>query len=319
MNNLYTIKKFFITAKTDIPLRQLLAEHLPPHTNGEAAITSGGVWKDKKKVMDPDYTIQAGETVKVHISSFQGRIYTLPKEHIIFENQEFMVVYKPSDLNVHSVPSTFYYNLTYGVNHYLEQQGIDFQSTPVTRLDRPVQGLVIFPKNKSSEQQLFKQVRLRKIKKWYMAALESSNGPQCLRIRDKLSNYGNRTFIDENGKEANSLFIKTQTLDFADIYSVFIFTGRRHQVRFHASHYIAPILGDFFYGSPVKWEPDDIALVCRGYNIPFRREKFKIRLPQHFLEKFFEKIKHASGGQGGKREAGKKREVGKLGKRGELE
>jgi 23S rRNA pseudouridine1911/1915/1917 synthase len=291
MTGLHTIKKFFITAKTDIPLRQLLAEHLPTQTNGEATITSGGVWKDKQRIMDPDHIIHAGETVKVHISSFQGRIYTLPKEHIIFENQEFTVVYKPSNLNVHSVPSTFYYNLTYGVNQYLQQQGIDFQSTPITRLDRPVQGLVIFPKNKSSEQQLFKQVRLRKIKKWYMAALESSNGPQCLRIRDKLSNYGNRTFIDENGKEADSLFIKTQTLDIADLYSVFIFTGRRHQVRFHASHYISPILGDFFYGSSIKWEPDDIALICRGYNIPFRKEKYKIRLPQHFFEKFFEKIR----------------------------
>lgn len=293
MTGLHTIKKFFITAKTDITLRQLLAVHLPPQTNGETAITSGGVWKDKKRVMDPDYILRAGETVKVHISSFQGRTYTLPKEHIIFENQDFMVVYKPCDLNVHSVPSTFYHNLTYGVNRYLEQQGIEFQSTPVTRLDRPVEGLVIFPKNKSSEQQLFKMVRLRKIKKWYMAALESSNGPQCLRIRDTLSNYGNRTFIDENGKEADSLFIKTQILEFAEIYSVFIFTGRRHQVRFHSSHYIAPILGDFFYGSSIKWEPDDIALVCRGYNIPFRKEKYKIRLPQCFLEKFFEKIKKA--------------------------
>jgi 23S rRNA-/tRNA-specific pseudouridylate synthase len=290
MTGLYTIKKFFITAKTDITLRQLLAEHLPTQTNGETTITSGGVWKDKQRIMNPDYVIQAGETVKVHISSFQGKTYSLPKEHIIFENQEFMVVYKPSDLNVHSVPSTFFYNLTYGVNQYLQHQGIDFQAVPVTRLDRPVEGLVIFPKNKSSEQQLFKLVRLRKIKKWYIAALECSNGPQCLRIRDKLSNYGNRTFIDENGKEADSLFIKTQTLEFADIYSVFIFTGRRHQVRFHASHYIAPILGDFFYGSSVKMEPDDIALVCRGYNIPFGREKYKIRLPQCFLEKFFEKI-----------------------------
>jgi len=293
MTGLYTMKKFFITAKTDIALRQLLAEHLPPQTNGETAITSGGVWKDKKRVMDPEYIIRAGETVKIHISTFQGKIYTLPKEHIIFENQEFMVVYKPCDLNVHSVPSTFYYNLTYGVNQYLQQQGVEFRTVPVTRLDRPVEGLVIFPKNKTSEQQLFKLVRLRKIKKWYMAALESSNGPQCLRIRDKISNYGNRTSIDENGKEADSLFIKTQTLEFADIYSVFIFTGRRHQVRFHASHYIAPILGDFFYGSPVKWEPDDIALICRGYNIPFRKEKYKIRLPQSYLEKFFKKIKKA--------------------------
>jgi 23S rRNA-/tRNA-specific pseudouridylate synthase len=293
MTGLYTIKKFFITAKTDVTLRQLLAEHLPPQTDGVTAITSGGVWKDKQRVMDPDYIIHGRETIKVHISSFQGRIYSMPKKHVIFENQEFMVVYKPCDLNVHSVPSTFYYNLTYGVNQYLQQQGIEFQSTPVTRLDRPVEGLVIFPKNKSSEQQLFKLVRLRKIKKWYMAALEIKNGPKCLRIHDKLSNYGNRTSIDENGKTADSLFIKSDSTEFAEIYSVFIFTGRRHQIRFHASNYIAPVMGDFFYGSSVKGNPDDIALVCRGYNIPFRNERFKIRLPQDYLKEFFKKVQQS--------------------------
>ncbi|UCH94632.1 MAG: RNA pseudouridine synthase [Candidatus Aminicenantes bacterium] len=298
MTGSQAIKKFFITAKSDIILRQLLENHLPPQYNAEVAITSGGVWKGKQRVMDPDTIIHAQETLKIHISTFQGKIYTLPQEHIIFENPEFMVVYKPCNLNVHSVPSTFYYNLAYGVNQYLQQQGIDFQAAPVTRLDRPVEGLVIFPKNKSGERQLFKLVKHRKVKKWYMAALEKSSGPRCLRIRDKLSNYGNRTVIDENGKDADSLFIKTQSLEFADIYSVFIFTGRRHQVRFHSYHYIAPIIGDRFYGSSTTLKPDDIALVCRGYNIPLGREMFKIRLPQYYLDKFFEKIKHASGIQG---------------------
>lgn len=296
MTGTQTIKKFFITAKSDVTLGELLVDNLPSRIDGEAAITSGGVWKDKKRVMDPGYIIHARETVKVHISNFQGKSYSLPQEHIIFENEEFMVVYKPCGLNVHSVPSTFYYNLAYGVDQYLRQQGIRYQSTPVTRLDRPVEGLVIFPKNKTSERKLFKLVKLRKIKKWYMAALESSNGPQCLRIRDRISNYSNRSFIDESGKEADSLFIKNRALGFAEIYSVFIFTGRRHQIRFHASNYIAPIIGDFFYGSAVKREPDDIALVCRGYNIPFRGEVFRVRLPINYLEKFLEESKKLGSG-----------------------
>jgi 23S rRNA pseudouridine1911/1915/1917 synthase len=290
MSGTQKIKRYFITAKADITLRLLLAGNLPSQTDAGVVITSGGVWKDRKRVMNPDEIIRARETVKVHVSTFQGITYTLPKEHIIFENQDFMVVYKPCNLNVHSVPSTFRYDLAYGVNQYLQGQGIDFTTTPVTRLDRPVEGLVIFPKNKISERQLFKSIERRKIKKWYMAALEGGKGPRCLRIRDKLNNLENRTRVHENGKDADSLFIKTHSLGHADVYSVFIFTGRRHQIRFHASNYIAPVIGDFFYGSTVRLEPNDIALLCRGYNIPFAGEVFKVRLPRGYLDRFYEKI-----------------------------
>jgi 23S rRNA-/tRNA-specific pseudouridylate synthase len=299
MPNFQEVKKFFITAKEDTLLKLLLEGYLPAgyNENAEVVITSGGVWKDKKRIFEPDFTIRAQETVKVHISTFQGKIFTLDEKDIVFENQDLMVVYKPTDLNVHAVPSTFYYNLTYAVNQYLEQKDIPFVSTPVTRLDRPVEGLVIFPKNKHSERKLFRLVKARRIKKWYVAALERSgcrgspSNPEYLRIRDRISNNGNRTCLDENGKDADSLFIKVQILEAADIYSVFIFTGRRHQIRFHASHYITPIIGDWFYGSSYRMKSDEVALVCRGYNIPFQGKNLRIRLPQHYLDRFFEKIK----------------------------
>jgi len=285
------MKRFFITAKTETSLRELLITHLPSRYNAEVVIASGGVWKDKKRMTNPDYILHPMETVKVHVSSFQGKAYTIDRGQIIFENRDLMVVYKPCDLNVHAVPTSIQYNLAYGVNNYLQQQGLQFEATPVTRLDRPVEGLVIFSKNKSSERELFKLAKERKIKKWYMAALEKQGGPKRLRIRDRISNNGTRTLLDPNGKPADSLFIRTQSLEHVDIYSVFIFTGRRHQIRFHASNYIAPIIGDAFYGSGVPLPPDEIALVCRGYNIPYRNQILKIRLPQNYLDRFLEKLK----------------------------
>lgn len=292
MNSLKTMKRFFITAKTDTPLLLLLQDFLPGKyaANAETIITHGGVWKNKKRVMDPSLLIETLETVKIHTSNFQGKTYALDKNDIVFENNDFMAVYKPVDLNVHAVPSSFYYNLTYGVNVYLQKQGIPFETNPVTRLDRPVEGLVLFPKHKHSERLLFKLSKERKIKKWYLAALEPRPAnPARLRITDKISTDGKRTALDPMGKIAGSLFIKTQSLEIADIYSVFIFTGRRHQIRFHASHYLSPILGDGVYGSRYSRGSDEIALVCRGYNIPYRRERIKIRLPQHYLERFIKK------------------------------
>lgn len=281
--------RFFVTANSETTLLKLLAAHLPSPYNAETVITSGGVWKDKKRIADPNAFIHRQETVKVHLSSFQGKVYTLKEEHVVFENDDLIVVYKPCNLNVHAVPTTIHYHLSYGVEQYLLSRGIRFEATPITRLDRPVEGLVLFAKNKPAERKLFDLVKKRKVRKWYTTVLEKSSGPQCLRIRDNISNNGIRTLSDTHGKVADSLFIRTRTLENADIYSVFIFTGRRHQIRFHASHYIAPILGDAGYGSVVSLPPDEIALMCRGYNIPYRGRLLRIRIPPHYLDRFYEK------------------------------
>lgn len=283
------MKRFFITAKTGTSLLELLSAHLPAKYNAETVIVSGGVWKGKQRIVDPHYTVQPRETVKVHISSFQGKTYTLDTEQIVFENDDLLVVYKPPDLNVHAVPSSAYYHLAHGVSRYLES----IEATPLTRLDRPVEGLVLFAKNKPAERRLFNLVKKRKIKKWYTTATEkgTDSHPRCLRIRDRISNNGSRTLLDPGGKDADSLFIKTQSLEQADIYSVFIFTGRRHQIRFHASHYIAPIIGDTFYGSGISLPPDRIALMCRGYNIPYGRDVLRIRVPRHYLDRFHETLR----------------------------
>jgi 23S rRNA-/tRNA-specific pseudouridylate synthase len=288
------VKPFFITAKTDTPLQQLLSAHLPSQYNPEVVITSGGVWKDKKRIFDPGFIIRSQETVKVHTSTFQGKFYTLGRGEVVFENEDLLVVYKPCNLNVHAIPTSIHYHLTYGVNSYLQTRGIEYKATPLTRLDRPVEGLVLFAKNKPAERRLFKLVKQRRIKKWYTAALEKrerKKAPKWMRIRDRVSTDSARTLWDNSGKEADSLFIKAESLESADIYSVFIFTGRKHQIRFHASHYIAPIIGDTFYGSTTILPPDEIALLCRGYNIPWKPQMLRIRLPQRYLDRFFEKIK----------------------------
>lgn len=297
------VERFFITATAGTTIIDLLTRHLPQRYDALTVITHGGAWKDGKRIMDPAVVLSPNTTIKVHTSPFQGNVYCLDNRHIIFENQDLLVVYKPSNLNVHGVPSSVYYTLTHGVNRYLQQQGINFETNPVTRLDRPVEGLVIFPKNKSSERTLFKQVKMRKISKWYTAALEKpqpktnipvSSRPKYLHIRDVIHNDGKRTTLNKNGKHAHSLFVKTSEQVHADIYSVFIFTGRRHQIRFHAAHYLTPIIGDRFYGSSLSLPPDEIALMCIGYNIPYYRQFLRIRLPQSFIDKFNEKLKETT-------------------------
>lgn len=286
------MKRFFITANADTPLIRLVAEHLPDGYDPSVVLTSGGVWKDRKRVLDPELPIGAGETVKVHLSAFQGRAYTLDSKQVVFENDDFLVVYKPHEINVHAIPTSIHYQLAHAVDCYLAQQGIIFESTPIMRLDRSVAGLVLFAKNKNAERLLFRLSTQRLIQKWYTAIVEKRDvgGPRFLRIQDVILNIGTHTILHADGKAAHTLFIRTSSLENAEIYSAFIFTGRRHQIRFHAAHYIAPILGDSLYGSVAALPPDKIALICRGINIPYKKTMLRIRLPQEYMDMFHDRF-----------------------------
>jgi 23S rRNA pseudouridine1911/1915/1917 synthase len=289
---------YFIAAARDTPLQQLLYAHLPPrrHPQIPMVISAGGVWQERQRLLDPDEIIKTGEVVKIYIEPGQAQAYSLKPEHIVFESPDFLVVYKPGGINVHAVPSSIVHHLAYGVDRYLEQRGIHFQSTPLTRLDQPVAGLVLFAVHKSAEKRLFRLTKRRKIKKWYLAALEKPAGPgsrppgKYLRIQDRIGSREKRTAPDPAGKFAHSLFIRREERETATIYSVFTFTGRRHQIRFHAAHYLTPIAGDRLYGSGYRFGRGEIALLCCGYNFPFGGRHYRIRLPIEYLEAFYEKI-----------------------------
>jgi 23S rRNA-/tRNA-specific pseudouridylate synthase len=273
-------RKFFITAKTDSPIADLLHHHLPPGTDIQTVLDSGGVWLDRKRITQPDKVITAGLTVVAYVARNQGRRYTVPAEHIVYEDDNLIAVYKPAGVTSQSDRSDMHYNLTAGIAAYFRSRGLYYAPSPINRLDYMVSGICLYPKHKAAEKYLFRLTRERAIHKWYKAWLpKQPELPRCLRVKDTLSHLG-KAYLDPAGQPAHSLFIKTQETNTAVCYSVFIFTGRRHQIRFHAAQYLAPILGDSLYGSNIKLPGESIGLVAFGYNFHYRNDKIRVRLPE---------------------------------------
>lgn len=269
------LKKYFITVNREDSLENILAAHLPGGVAGETVIGSGGVWLEKKRILAPDHPVRSGQTLVVYTSSGQGSHYRLPPEHIIFEDRDLLAVYKPPLINVQADWASLQNNLTSGVNDYL---ATGYQAIPLTRLDFPVQGLVLYARHKRAERELFELSRERKIHKLYTALIEPGMERGCLRVKDRLG-FGRKAVVSKKGKPAHSLFIFRQDHGTARVYSVILFTGRRHQIRFHAANYLAPIVGDRLYGSRSKAGKGGIGLVCSGYNFTFRGGRFRLRLP----------------------------------------
>ena len=271
-------KKWFITAPNPIRIDQLLIQHMGHLDNPLLPLQSGGVWLDKARISDGSHLLQKGQTLVVYTATTQGEQYVLPDHAILYQTVDWIAVYKPPALSIGSDRSNEHYNLTFGVSQWLKRQGLSYSPTPITRLDFMVNGLTLYATNKQAEKELFSLTRERKIGKLYLARLDPVPNPiPYLRIRDTLG-FTSKACVDKEGKPAHSLFRLREKHPTYDLYSVVILTGRRHQIRFHASAYLSPIIGDDWYGSKTKTKSSLLGLTAIGYSIPYKGRRIRLRL-----------------------------------------
>lgn len=259
-------KKYFFTAKKAQTAEQLIAECMPQHNSPQLPITSGGVWLGKYRMTTPNKVLQKGDTLRVYVSDTQGLHYTIPASDIIYETDDFCVVYKPPGISSCADRSNLYYNLTEGVRNYYSTSGNTYEPSPMTRLDYMVQGLCLFAKHKSAEKDLFKLTQERGITKHYMALLPKLELPLRKHIVDLPLNFTDKARVDTSGKSAKTLFVHHQDVsNTVSAYMVKLYTGRRHQIRAHAAKALRPLIGDGLYGSRCKHPNHHIGLIAYKY------------------------------------------------------
>lgn len=270
-------RKRFVTSKTDTVLHLLLTEHLGDA--GALALSRGGVWLDKKRVLEANHQIKAGKTLIVYMLAGGGDFFKLEKSHIVFEDKNLLVVNKPAGITAVADRSCYNNNMTYAVEQYYKQKDRSYIPNPINRLDFMVSGLMMFAKHKQAEKELFRLSQNRKIYKYYHAEIEKrENPPQCMRVQDKLG-FTNKCQIDDNGKASESLFLLRESTEDTDIYGVVLLTGRRHQIRFHAAKYLAPICNDSLYGPRSKGtSAKTLGLTAVGLNFKAFKKRYRVRI-----------------------------------------
>ncbi len=168
---------------------------------------------------------------------------------IIFEDDDLIVINKPHGLVVH--PSRMTRNADTSAMQILRDQ-IGQYVYPVHRLDRKTSGLVIFAKNKSTDQQIQKQFREKTVSKSYVAlvrgwtkqkaTIEYALTDESGKVQDAISHYElNQTFEIPfpSGNHTTSRY---------SLITLRPETGRFHQLRKHMAHIFHPIIGDRPHG-----------------------------------------------------------------------
>ncbi len=267
------MKKYYIKLKKNqhSKLIDVIKKHLNlDHKLALKTITQGSVWSGNSRLKDEKLLIK-DELLTVYFPEFPIYEYTLDAKDIIFEDEYFIVVNKPSGINTNQSPFSDIDCLSYGVQKYYDDKKIDYRVNVINRLDKPTSGLVFFAKNKEVEISLHKFFNERKIKKLYLAITPKFElSKNSFLIKDTLEWRGKT-------KEAISFIEFVKEKDKKLFFTIYPMTGRTHQIRKHFKKYLRPIIGDALYGNYGNKERLELYCIYYKFNHPITGEVVEIK------------------------------------------
>ena len=186
---------------------------------------------------------------------------------LIFEDNDFLILEKPSGLLIHPTDKgeidtlADWLKINYPDIEKIGEQ--NYRGGIIHRLDRDVSGVMVVAKNQPAFFHLKNQFETRQVKKEYLALaygrVNQLTGEIDLPIgRNKAGQFVAHPRNGKNKFQDQDKFAKTryQVLEYLKDYTflkIQILTGRTHQIRAHLSAINHPILGDKIYQPKKKF------------------------------------------------------------------
>jgi len=186
----------------------------------------------------------------------KGQMRSRMKTEIAYEDQDILVVRKPPGLATQTA-KVGQQDVVSELKNYLHQSYIGV----VHRMDQPVEGLLVFAKNKGAAAELTAQLQGQgeagTLHKGYFAVLCGKPLENDGRFVDYLyKDEGNRAVIADDAsvptaKTALLSYCVLQVIDSPaelSLAEICLETGRFHQIRAQMAYHGYPLLGDVKYG-----------------------------------------------------------------------
>lgn len=193
---------------------------------------------------------------------------------ILQEGQRWVAINKPAGIGTEQ----HYQHDTVEARAQVQWQRPGASKAPfigiVHRLDRPVSGVLLLARNKSTLVALNAAFAERRVRKTYWALTEKALPEREGTLRHYLARAANRrtaTVAHRPGGSARESVLHYELLDEQPgyfHYAVTPITGRFHQIRAQLAAAGAPIIGDATYGSPRLVAPHTILLHARQLDFP---------------------------------------------------
>jgi 23S rRNA pseudouridine1911/1915/1917 synthase len=236
----------------------------------KALIKEGHVDVSGRTIVEPNYRVNAGETIRV------SRPAPIPPDplaediplSIIFEDVHLIVVDKPAGLVVHPAAGNWTGTLVNGLIAHCGDSlsGIGGVRRPgiVHRIDKDTSGLLVVAKTDEAHRGLSRQFadhgRTGPLERAYSAVVwgcpTTARGTVDAPLARSRANRVRMAVARTNGKSAITHYtvekrylLARDDAPIASLLTCRLETGRTHQIRVHMTHIGHPLIGDFDYGA----------------------------------------------------------------------
>lgn len=280
------------TAKTDCTLLELILTHHPGMSNSKA------------KKMIENYKVKCGESIlKRPVDAvLKGQVVEfLPLKDvntvkldgfylkIVYEDKWLIVANKPTGIVSSGDTLKEGQTLFTQIRSYLRSKyGMREQLFVVHRLDKAVEGLIMFARSEAVKEKL--QENWKQVSKYYVAqttaipAEKSGTIHTWLREEEHMKMVSYETEVPES-KEAITHYRVLKTMGEYALIEIKLETGRKNQIRIHLSSIGCPIVGDRRYNDDDRTVK---AIKLLSYKLEFEHPvtrqflKFSLPIPRSF-------------------------------------
>tara|TARA_E500000178_G_scaffold89097_1_gene87901 strand:- start:337 stop:1236 length:900 start_codon:yes stop_codon:yes gene_type:complete len=225
-----------------------------PHSLIEKIIRRNKIKVNKKKTKSSQ-RLQTGDLIEIYdISKFKPidkkeKIKYLPKkkeigsynDYIIEDNENFIVINKPTGIPVQSGTKSFK-----NIIDIIKNTKYFKHSKPfiVHRLDKETSGVLIIAKNRKYAQLFTSLFRIRKIHKTYLAIVYGKVNKSIKVLKDELTYYEKNKKIFQKAVSNLKIIRSNESYSYLELNPI---TGRKHQLRKQLLNIRHPIIGDDKY------------------------------------------------------------------------
>ncbi len=270
-----------------------------PHSLLEKILRQNKIKINKKKSKS-SYRLQTGDLIDIYdISKLKPvdrkkKIKYLPKkkeiglydDYVIEDNENFIVINKPTGIPVQSGTKSFK-----NIIDILKNSKYFENSKPyiVHRLDKETSGVLIIAKNRKFAQLFTSLFRIRKIHKTYLAIVYGKVDKSIKVMRDNLIYYENNKKIFQKAVSNLKIIKSNEGYSYLELNPI---TGRKHQLRKQLLKIGCPIIGDDKYFLNDRKRIKIKNLMLHAYKIKFMindvQYNFKAKY-NNFFEDFLKK------------------------------